>query len=145
MTARTEGRNTRRRDAVLVSALVNTGATVYAGCMVTRLTATGNAVSAGTAAAGNCVGVAEKTVVGDGVLHVDLHAGCFQFGNSAAGDAITAADIGNIAYIVDNQTVAKTDNAGARLIAGAIVDVDSNGVWVLIGPGAVGPQGPAGA
>ena len=43
---------------------------------------------------------------------------------------LTAAET---AYIVDNQTVAKTDNSAARKKAGKIIDVDANGVWVLVG------------
>ena len=48
-------------------------------------------------------------------------------------DAITLADIGNTAYIVDDSTVAKTDNSAARKAAGKIIDVDAAGVWVLVG------------
>ncbi|MFB0515162.1 MAG: hypothetical protein ACETWG_00985, partial [Candidatus Neomarinimicrobiota bacterium] len=46
-------------------------------------------------------------------------------------------------YIVDDQTVAKTDGTGTRSPAGFIEDVDSNGVWVLVGFGPV--ASPAGA
>lgn len=134
MTAATEGRNTKRRNADRVSHLVNSGATIYAGTLVTLLTATGNAVAAGTAAAGDAVGVAEDTVVGDGVERVETSRGCYQFANSASTDLIGRADIGATAYIADNQTVAKTDGgAGARKAAGKIIDVDAGGVWVLVG------------
>lgn len=128
-----EGRNTKRRNADQVSALVNTGATIYAGTLITRLTASGNAVPAGTASAGVAVGVAEDTVVGDGVKTVSYRGGCFQFKNSAALDLISAGDIGNICYVVDNDTVAKTDNTATRKAAGKIIDVDANGVWVAVG------------
>ena len=131
--ASTEGRNTKRRNADQVSALVNTGATIYAGTLITRRTASGNAVPAGTASAGVAVGVAEDTVVGDGVKTVSYLRGCFQFKNSASGDLIAAGDIGNPCYVVDNDTVAKTDNTGAREAAGKIIDVDANGVWVEVG------------
>lgn len=131
--ATTEGRNTKRRNADQVSALVNSGATIYAGTLITRLTASGNAVPAGTASAGVAVGVAEDTVVGDGVKRVQYLRGCFLFKNSASGDLIAAGDIGNTCYVVDNETVAKTDNSAARKAAGKIVDVDANGVWVEVG------------
>ena len=144
MTSATEGRNTKRRNLVLVSLLVDTGVTIVAGTMVAALTATGEAVAGGAANSGNVIGVAETTVTGDGVERVDARFGCFQFGNSASTDLIAAGDIGGVAYVVDNQTVAKTDDSGARNIAGAIVDVDADGVWVEIRPGAVGPQGPQG-
>ena len=133
MTAATEGRNTTRRNADKTSVLVNTSATLYAGTLVTLLASGGNAVPAGTASAGIAVGVAEETVTGDGVKRVDVSRGCFQFANSASADLITVADIGNPCYVVDNQTVAKTDNSAARKAAGKIIDVDAGGVWVLVG------------
>lgn len=133
MTAATEGRNTKRRDARQLSVLVNAAAVIYAGTLVTLLTSGGNAVPAGTASAGVAVGVAEETVTGDGVKRVTVTRDCFQFANSASGDLITVADIGNTCYLVDNQTVAKTDNSAARKAAGKIIDVDAGGVWVLVG------------
>ncbi|WP_137972405.1 hypothetical protein [Pseudomonas sp. F(2018)] len=54
--------------------------------------------------------------------------------NSAGADEITAADIGKACFIVDNQTVAKTDGTGTRSIAGIVDAVDDVGVWVLIDP-----------
>ena len=53
-----------------------------------------------------------------------------QFANSAATDAITLADIGKDCFIVDDQTVAKTDGSGTRSRAGRVFDVDADGVWV---------------
>lgn len=145
MSALTSGRNTARRELNHIAATVDDGSTVYAGGMITLLTADGTAVPAGTASAGNVVGVAETTVTGDGTLTVSLGIGCYRFDNSASTDEIKAADVGAIAYIVDDQTVAKTDNSGARKIAGAIAAVDDIGVWVQVGPGAVGPKGDTGA
>ena len=55
---------------------------------------------------------------------------CF---NSAAADAITLADVGADCFIVDDQTVAKTNGGGTRSRAGKILDVDANGVLVSIG------------
>lgn len=133
MTAATEGRNTKRRNAEKASALVNTGVTIFAGTLITLLASGGNAVPAGTASAGIAVGVAEETVTGDGVKRVEYSRGCCQFANSASTDLITAADIGNTCFVVDNQTVAKTDNSAARKAAGKIIDVDAGGVWVLVG------------
>ena len=130
----TEGRNTKRRNADRVSGLVNSGATIYTGTLVTRLASGGNLVPGGTASAGVVVGVAEETVVGDGVKTLEYSRGCFQFANSASGDLIAAGDIGNTCYVVDNQTVAKTDGGGgARKAAGTIIDVDAGGVWVEVG------------
>lgn len=62
-----------------------------------------------------------------------VRGGVFRFGNSAAGDAITKAHIGDTCYLADDQTVALTDATGTRSAAGKIVDVDSAGVWVRMG------------
>jgi hypothetical protein len=56
--------------------------------------------------------------------------GWFRFANSAAGDLIALADVGKVCYIVDDQTVAKTDGGGTRSVAGRIRDVDAQGVWI---------------
>jgi hypothetical protein len=50
--------------------------------------------------------------------------------NSAAADLIAKADIGASCYVVDDQTVAKTNGGGARPRAGKVFDVDEYGVWV---------------
>jgi hypothetical protein len=68
-----------------------------------------------------------------GDLRVETRSGIFRLENSAAGDAITAAEIGDVCYLVDDQTVAKTSNNGARSVAGVIEDVDAVGVWVRVG------------
>lgn len=133
MTATTEGRNTKRRTGDKLSVVPNTGAVIYAGTLVTLLTATGLAVPGGTASAGPVVGVATETITGDGVKATDLEKGIFKFANSAAADLIAKADIGATCYVVDNQTVAKTDNSAARKAAGKIIDVDADGVWVEVG------------
>lgn len=79
------------------------------------------------------VGVATETITGDGIKATDLERGIFQFANSASTNLIAKADIGATCYVVDNQTVAKTDNSSARAAAGKIIDVDAGGVWVEVG------------
>lgn len=71
----------------------------------------------------------------NGDLNAEAERGTFKFGNSAAGDAIAQADVGKDCYLVDDQTVAKTDGTGTRSRAGKIVAVDAGGVWVQIGLG----------
>lgn len=137
-------RNTLRRVNKRFGYPVSGSHTIFAGGMVTLLASGGWAVPAGTASAGHCVGIAEETIVGggtNGLNTVGVERDCGLFKNSAGGDEITHADIGNPCYIVDDETVAKTDDDGARMIAGAIVGVENGQVWVDCGPGAVGPQG----
>jgi hypothetical protein len=50
----------------------------------------------------------------------------------AGGIAVLDAS-GNDCYLVDDQTVAKTSATNTRSVAGKIVDVDSQGVWVKLG------------
>lgn len=83
------------------------------------------------------VGRAELTVaaVAAGDALVPVRRGIFKFANSAAADAIAQADAGADCYIVDDQTVAKTNGGNTRSRAGQIVGVDADGVWVQVGLG----------
>ena len=65
-----------------------------------------------------------------GDITAEVELGVFQFKNSATTDAIAAGDIGKPCYIVDDETVAKTDGGSTRSVAGIIVDLDAEGVWV---------------
>lgn len=56
--------------------------------------------------------------------------GVFRFAN---GDTIAQVNVGDVCFLVDDQTVAKADGAGARSPAGIIMGVDSTGVYVAIG------------
>ncbi|MFZ1680357.1 MAG: hypothetical protein WAT70_05000, partial [Rhizobiaceae bacterium] len=64
---------------------------------------------------------------------IRVRSGVFRWNNSAAGDAITAAEIGDECFIVDDNTVAKTNGGATRSVAGKIVNVDAHGVWVRTG------------
>lgn len=132
----TADRNTPRRDGVQFSDPVAAGARIFAGALY-ALDAAGNAVPAGAAGAGNARGVAQaqadNSAGAAGDIRVDGRGGVYRFDNSAAADLIARADIGETAYVVNDSTVAKTDNAGARKVAGTIVDVDDVGVWVRVG------------
>lgn len=117
---------TRRRVSVAANAKI------YAGALV--VLAAGYAAAA--SAALNLVGLGracetvDNTGGANGALEIDVERGVFRYANSAAGDAITQADIGKPAYAVDDQTVAKTDGGGARSAVGTIYAVDAAGVWV---------------
>jgi hypothetical protein len=58
--------------------------------------------------------------------------GIFKYQNSSAGDLIAATEIGATVFIVDDQTVAKTNGGSTRSAAGIVVDVDTDGVWVAM-------------
>jgi hypothetical protein len=125
-------RDTPQRLDALLNLGVATAKKIYAGSLVMR-SATGYATPG--AAATGCIGLGRASeqvdnTGADGALNINIERGVFRFANSAAGDAIADADIGNHCYIVDDATVAKTDGTGTRSIAGRIYDVDSDGVWV---------------
>jgi hypothetical protein len=74
-----------------------------------------------------------------GALNAPVRRGIFKFNNSAGGDLIAVANLGTPCYIVDDNTVALTDGLGTRSFAGAIMQVDSDGVWVEMGPDLFNP------
>lgn len=107
-------------------------AKIYAGALV-MLSATGYAQPAASAAglkvAGVAQGYVDNTGGADGAKIVVVRQGCFKFVN---GDAIAQADVGKIAYAVDDQTVAK--GASGKSPVGVIVEVEADGVWVNVRP-----------
>lgn len=134
--ALTSDRNTAERTGVLISAGVAAGAKCYAGAIAV-LDAAGNMKPGVTATGLICVGRFEgrfdnSTGQADDIM-ATAKRGIFRYGNSANADAITAAEIGDVCYIVDDQTVAKTTGGNTRSVAGVIEDVDSAGVWVRMG------------
>ncbi|QIB34754.1 hypothetical protein [Ancylobacter pratisalsi] len=136
MSALTQDRNTPYRSGAIRTPGVAAGVKIYAGALV-MATATGFARPGGVATTLKPLGRAEEQVDNsagaDGDVIVPVSVGIFRFGNSAAADAITAADIGSNCYAVDDQTVAKTNGSATRSVAGVIWDVDDLGVWVKIG------------
>lgn len=132
MTATTDPRNTQRRNADLFSFPLAV-AKALAGTIAV-LNASGYATGGTTATGLKAVGVFDETVDNSGGSAGDLSAtvrrGVFLFANSASTDAIANTDIGSTCYIVDNQTVAKTNGTNTRSAAGVVRFVDSTGVWV---------------
>lgn len=125
-------RNTKRKDGNLISAGIKGSTTIYQGAQVAR-DANGWIVPAAVATTLKPAGRALSTVVNsgaDGAETVEYERGIFRWNNSSAADEITRADIGNNAYMVDDETVAKTSGTNTRSIAGKIIDVDVQGVWV---------------
>jgi hypothetical protein len=132
MTALAADRDTPTRDGDVFSYPMAV-AKIYAGSLV-MLNASGNATPGATATGQIAVGRAREQVDNSGGsaadLNIEVEQGIFRWANSASTDAITKAEIGDLCYIVDDQTVAKTNGTNTRSVAGTIVDVDSDGVWV---------------
>lgn len=99
-------------------------------------------LNAGNAAPGSValglvpVGRAEERIDNSagaaGAVTVKVKKGVFRFNNSAAADEIVLSDVGADCFIVDDQTVAKTNGTNTRSVAGKVVDLDAQGVWVEI-------------
>lgn len=140
MTAQAQSSLRSIRDGASISLPVKAASQIWQGGIVAIL---GGVAIAGRAAATyaelatlRVIGIATVDVLGgaaDGDERITANQLVARLANSAAGDAITASDIGNVCFLVDDQTVAKTIGTGLRPIAGRIVDVDANGVWVSVG------------
>lgn len=100
----------------------------------------GYAIPAADAASGHVVGIARQTVdttatgplgqLGDGAATIDCVNGVFQLGTSG-GSAIALANIGVMAFVLDNQTVVLTAGTVHTVAAGLIVGVvDATHVWI---------------
>lgn len=135
MTALTTNRNTVERSNNLFSFPVAASTKIYQGSLAC-VNANGLAVPGSTSTTLKCVGRAEEFTDNstglDGAIKIQVKRGCFKFSNSTSADLIALKDIGSIAYIVDDQTVALTDGSATRSKAGIIRDVDGDGVWIEI-------------
>lgn len=144
MAALTAAKNVPRLgDATVVDLLKmkqKGSTTIYAGALVV--------IDAGYAAPGRtatgliAAGRAERTSANagaSGAVEVEVRRGVFPFENSSAGDAIAQADVGALCYIVDDQTVAKTDGTGTRSKAGRIVSISEGDSKVYVEVGLFNP------
>jgi hypothetical protein len=127
-------RETQQRVGATRGYPVSADAVIYKGGLVV--------LDGGYAAPGDeatdliAVGRAEQSVDNtggsDGDQVVEVREGVFMWDNSADADEITQADAGATCYVVDDETVAKTDGTGTRSAAGVVVggNEDGSGIWV---------------
>jgi len=87
------------------------------------------AVETGAQGCGRCEKTVDNTLGAPGAVNAIVRAGVFKFNNSPAGVDFVNAVLFNC-YIVDDNTVAKTDGGATRSIAGLVRQVDADGVWV---------------
>lgn len=128
MAALTADRNTLRREGVQEGYPVKASTRIFAGS-ITAIDATGYAVPGAVATTLKCVGVAVARYDNSAGAAGDVKAVTDRrphwFANSSAGDAIALTDVGASCYIVDDQTVAKTNGTNTRSVAGKILNVDA--------------------
>lgn len=126
----TESRNTPRREGDQVAHPVAADTLILIGGLV-ALNANGYLTPA-TANGGKVVGVSETYIDNrngvDGAQKATVRRNVFAFNNSAT-SAITRKDIGGPAYVEDDNTFAKAGTA----VAGVIIDLGDEGVWVDVG------------
>jgi hypothetical protein len=137
MTVQSEGRPIPPLDNFPVKG----GVKIWQGALV--VLNAGYAAPGSTATGLIVVGRAKVTVDntsgGDGAQFVDVEPGEFSWNNSASGDLIAQAQVGTTCYIVDDNTVAKTNGSSSRSAGGIIKGVNADGsVRVLSGLGITG-------
>lgn len=126
-------RNTAERSGDGLSLKAAASKVYYAGSLVARDAngrATPGAAATTLRGAGRCEAFVDNGSGADDAQDVPIRKGIFRWANSTSTDAIATADIGADCYIVDDQTVAKTNGSSTRSVAGKIYDVDAIGVWV---------------
>lgn len=129
--ALTQPRNTLARHSGRWTYPLAAGVKIYQGGMVALKA--GYAIPGKTEAGLVALGRAEETVDNTngaaGDVSVPAERGTFYYANAAA-DPVTQADVGKQAYIVDDETVAKTSDTDKRSPAGTVRAVDAGGVWI---------------
>lgn len=138
MTALDAERLRKARTGDDVNLAVKAGAQIYRGGIVVAIAGIAVAGRAATTRAELLTmlvqGLAVDSALGgaaDGDVRVEIEKGdVYCLANAGGGDALTIADIDQLCFVVDDQTVGKTTGGGLRPIAGKVVDVDPAGVWV---------------
>lgn len=99
--------------------------------------ATGYCVSGSTALNLKTLGVfradVDNTAGANGAKTAEVRRGAHLFNNSAAGDLIAQVDMYADVFIVDDNTVAKTNGGGTRSIAGRVIGFEGTQVIVELG------------
>ncbi len=126
-------RNTPMKDGELIEVPVAANVKIYAGSLVAASAAgyaTPGAVATTLTYLGRAEAQVDNTGGAAGAVTVEVRCGkAFKFKNHGA-DAVTQAELGKACYIVDDETVAKTNGTNTRSAAGVVLGVDSDGVWV---------------
>lgn len=131
--ALTRERDTPRREAHVFSYPVAANALILKGALV--VLAAGFAAPGSTATGLITAGRAEETVDNRGgaagAVRATVRRGVLLLTNLPA-DAVTGADRGADCFVVDDETVARTNGGGTRSRAGRVIDLEGGGVWVEV-------------
>lgn len=129
----TTDRNTPMKDGILIVVPVASGVKIFAGSLIAANNS-GYAVPGSTDLNLTYLGRADEyvdnTTGGNGAKTVQIRRmKAFKFKNHTA-DLITQESMGKLCFIVDDETVAKTNGAGARSAAGTVLGIEADGVWI---------------
>lgn len=114
---------------------VASAAVLYAGALL-AVDATGALQPAADTLGLRVVGRAKRKVDNSaGGLTGEAEHGLFRYANASGAAAVTRALLGQVCYVVDDQTVAATSTN--LVAAGLVYDVDTLGVWVDQTPAAL--------
>jgi hypothetical protein len=133
MVALTSERNTTARVGETRVDPVAAAVKIWSGSIVMRNAAgflTKGVVAVGGVGVGRAENTADNLAGAAGAISLEYRLGCFKFANSTAGDLIVQADVGKPCFILDDQTVAKTDGGATRSRAGIVDGIEGTGVWV---------------
>lgn len=137
MTAMTRSRRPPQIEGRLYTLPVAADVLIYEGALLV-IDSSGRVKPATSAASLQAIGIADHYADNTGgaaeAIKVLVRRGIFGFYNSAGGDEITSAEIGETVYMVDDQTVAKTNGGGTRSPAGCVRMIDQDG-FVLVDVG----------
>ncbi len=131
--ALTAERTTPEREGKIYALTVASNVVIYKGAIVSK-DADGYAIPAADTASTLVMGSAPYTVDNrageyNAARTISIKNGVFGWAHTG----FTDADIGQLAYIMDDQTVTPATNASNDIVAGVIVDVDGTTCWVDTG------------
>ncbi|HEY8898875.1 MAG TPA: hypothetical protein VIM61_00470 [Chthoniobacterales bacterium] len=122
--------NTPERPGLVTTLPVAAATALYAGILLAT-NSSGYLVqaadTAGLRVAGRCEADVDNSSGSAGDVSADVKKGIFKYANSAT-NAVDADDIGKDCFVEDFQTVAETSTH--KVVAGRVVAVASDGVWV---------------
>ena len=133
MAALTDDRMTPRREGDYRVGAVAAATVIYAGALVMRNAAgwlVKGQTATGLVGAGRAEARFDNSAGSAGDIVARYRPGTYRFANSGSTDTITIAEIGDVCFVVDDQTVAKTNGTNTRSPAGIVDHVDDQGVWV---------------
>lgn len=90
----------------------------------------------GLTAAGRAEQTVDNSSGGAGAQTVNVKPGVFKYGNLGT-DLVAQANVGTDCYVTDDQTVSATSATNTKSVAGRVIQVDTDGVWVAVGLAAI--------